>query len=118
MMFHLWQGHKIIKHYILFSLELYLQNLIHSSYVSFLQRLENQFVQAAVKKPICSSSEDESQQTSKVREKQTKSKRKITLIFNLINPYLFKWMNKHIAFHLFYFTSPVQLKNCGKGIEK
>lgn len=51
------QGHKILKGYLLFSLELHLQYLIRGSYVSFLQRLENQFVQAAVEKPIYSSGE-------------------------------------------------------------
>lgn len=73
MMSHLWQGHNIVKRHIL-SLKLHLQDLIHSSYLSFLQRLENQFVQAAVEKPICAANEDSiSQQAFKVREEQKKN---------------------------------------------
>lgn len=75
MMSHLWQGHNTVKRHILLSLKLHLQDLLESSYLSSLQRLKNQFVQAAVEKPICSANEDSiSLQASKVREEQTTNK--------------------------------------------
>lgn len=72
---------QIVKSHNLFSLELYLQNFIHTGYVPFLQ---NQFVQAAVEKPIGPVDRDSiSELTFKVREEQIQLTHKNDIDFYL-----------------------------------